>query len=71
MNVQALKWLAVVVVIGGTDACSNFIMPHDTGLSGRTLDLGGFPFLDWQITTVPKGTSTAGSRLMPGKTTPM
>lgn len=35
--------------------CSNWMHDNDYRISGRTMDLGGFPTLDWALQTVPAG----------------
>ena len=35
--------------------CSNWMHDNDYRVSGRTMDLGGFPTLDWALQTVPAG----------------
>ena len=35
--------------------CSNWMHANDYRISGRTMDLGGFPTLDWALQTVPAG----------------
>ena len=35
--------------------CSNWMHDNNYRISGRTMDLGGFPTLDWALQTVPAG----------------
>ena len=52
--------LGLLLLLPRSDACSNWLMPHDTGLSGRTTDLGG-KGLEFKLRTLPRG-STGHSR---------
>ena len=57
--------VATVAALG----CSNWLMPHGTGLSGRTTDLGGSKLLAFEMRTLPRGSSVLGSKLLPGGVT--
>jgi len=63
-----LVW-ALALLVAGACACSNFLMPHDTGLSGRTMDLGSIFGLDWEFRTFPLGSATRSSRALPNGVT--
>ena len=38
-------------------ACSNWLMSNDYMISGRTMDLGPIPGLEWSLSTSPRGTA--------------
>ena len=57
--------LGLLLLLPRSDACSNWLMPHDTGLSGRTTDLGG-KGLEFKLRTLPRGSKALGTALLPG-----
>ena len=64
-----LRTLTAILLATPTRACSNFLMPHGTGLSGRTMDLGSLPGLDWELRSQPAGAVTHSAKLLPGGAT--
>ena len=59
----------LALCISAASACSNWLMPHDTGLSGRTTDLGRAPGLKFEMRTQPRGSKVPGAALLPGGVT--
>jgi penicillin V acylase-like amidase (Ntn superfamily) len=55
----------LALALGGASGCSNWLMPHKTGLSGRTTDLGSFPGLAFALRSFPQNQSAAGTQLLP------
>jgi penicillin V acylase-like amidase (Ntn superfamily) len=60
----------LLALVGSATACSNWLMPHDTGLSGRTTDLGSSPGLSFEMRTLARGSKTLGTKLLPGGVNP-
>ena len=65
-NMRRILAMALAVAASG---CSNWQMPHDTGLSGRTTDLGSIPGLTFEMQSLPRSSKVLGSKLLPGGVT--
>ena len=55
-------------MLAAISGCSNWLMPHDTGLSGRTTDLGSVKVfhtevLGFEMRSVPRSSKAPGATI--------